>query len=33
MQKQQKYFHFIKNIASTSEVQKNYSPLQKDHNR
>lgn len=33
MQKQQKYFHFIKNIASTSEVQKNDSPLQKDYNR
>lgn len=33
MQKQQKDFHFIKIIASTSEVQKNHFILQKDYNR
>lgn len=33
MQKQQKDFHFIKIIASTSEVQKNDFILQKDYKR
>lgn len=33
MQKQQKDFHFIKNIGSTSEVQKNDFTLQEDYNR